>query len=123
MSTEPDTGADSDSLFTVRRERRMTRAHAALWTVILVATVADVLLTMVGTANGLQEGNALVRAMMGAFGPAGLWLVKFGAMAWLVAGWSLLSDRNASVFLGLFAAVTVAVTVHNTLLVLGSGLL
>ncbi|MFB6297171.1 MAG: DUF5658 family protein [Salinirussus sp.] len=95
----------------------MTRAHAVLWAVILVATVADVVLTMVGTAGGLAEGNALVRTMMAAMGPAGLWLVKFAAMVWLVGGWSLLSDRNATVFLGLFAAVTVAVTAHNSLLV------
>ena len=56
---------------------------------------------------------------MAAFGPAGLWLVKFAAMCWLVAGWALLSDRNAAVFLGLFAAVTLTVTAHNAVLVLG----
>ncbi len=112
-------GRPDEPLFTVRRARRMTRVHATLWTVILATTVADVLLTMVGTAAGLQEGNVLVRASMAAFGPAGLWLVKFAAMCWLVAGWALLSDRNAAVFLGLFAAVTLAVTVHNTALVFG----
>jgi hypothetical protein len=55
--------------------------------------------------------------MLSAFGPAGLWLVNFAAMCWLVTGWALLSDRNATVFLGLFAAVTTAVSVHNALVV------
>jgi len=50
---------------------------------------------------------------------AGLWLVKFGAMCWLVAGWALLSDRNASIFLGLFAAVTTVVAADNAVLVVG----
>jgi len=100
----------------VPRERRMTRTHAALWAVILLATAADVVLTLVGTGAGLAEGNLVVRAALSAVGPAGLWLVKFGAMLWLVAGWALLSDRNAAVFLALFAAVTVAVTVYNAAL-------
>ena len=111
----------SESLLTVRRERKMTRTHALLWTHILAATVADILLTMAGTAGGLQEGNAVVRTMMGAFGPAGLWLVKFGAMVWLVGGWSFLSDRNAAIFLALFATVTVVVTVYNAALLVDTG--
>lgn len=113
--------ADQDRLLTPRRERRMTRTHAALWTVILTATVADVMLTLAGTGAGLREGNVVVRTLMGAFGPAGLWLVKFAAMCWLVAGWALLSDRNAAVFLGLFAAVTSAVTVYNGLVLVAAG--
>ncbi|WP_340099325.1 DUF5658 family protein [Salinibaculum salinum] len=114
-------GDRQQPLFTLRRTRRMTRTHAALWTLILAATVADILLTMVGTAWGLQEGNVVVRAMMGAFGPAGLWLVKFAAMVWLVSGWAVLSDRNAAIFLALFAAVTVSVTVYNAVLLVDTG--
>ena len=94
-------------------ERRMTRTHAILWGLILVTTVADVVLTMVGTANGLAEGNLVVAAALGGLGLAGLWLVKFAAMVWLVAGWTLLSDRNAAVFLALFAIVTTAVVLRN----------
>jgi uncharacterized membrane protein len=103
----------------VPRERRLTRAHAVLWAVIVAATAADILLTMTGLALGYREGNAVVRHMIGAFGPAGLFAVKFAAMCWLVAGWALLSDRDAAVFLGLFAVVTVGVTVHNAVLLLG----
>jgi hypothetical protein len=111
--------ADDESLFTLRRERRMTRTHAVLWAVILAATVADVLLTMTGLARGFEEGNVVVATLLGEFGLAGLWLVKFAAMVWLVGGWALLSDRNAAVFLGLFAAVTLTVVVYNTALLLG----
>ena len=111
------------SLLAFRRERRMTSRHAVLWVLILAATVADILLTMAGLASGLQEGNAVVRAMMGAFGPAGLWLVKFGAMVWLVGGWAFLSDRNAAIFLALFATVTVVVTIYNAVLLVDAGVI
>jgi len=72
----------------------------------------------VGVSSGLGEGNPVVGILMGAFGPAGLWVVKFLAMVWLVAGWAYLSDRNASIFLALFAIVTILVTAHNALLIL-----
>ena len=114
--------ADEGSEFSLPRQRRMTETHAVLWTVV-VATVGDVLLTMAGMGLGLREGNAVVRLMMGAFGPAGLWVVKFLAMCWLVAGWTLLSDRDASIFLALFAVVTVSVTGYNAVLIVESGLL
>jgi len=104
---------NQESLLTFRRRRRMTRTHAVLWALILTATVGDILLTLVGTGSGLQEGNAVVATLMGAFGPAGLWLVKFLAMVWLVGGWAFLSDRNAAIFLALFATVTAVVTVYN----------
>ncbi|ELZ22381.1 hypothetical protein C475_17753 [Halosimplex carlsbadense 2-9-1] len=119
QSSVPD-GREQDRLFVRRRERRMTRTHAALWVVILATTAADIVLTMVGLAGGLPEGNPVVRAMVASFGPAGLWTVKFAATCWLVAGWSLLSDRNASVFLGLFAAVTSLVVVNNAVAVFGA---
>jgi hypothetical protein len=116
-------GATQELLLTLRRERRMTRTHAVLWALIIAATVGDILLTLVGTAGGLQEGNAVVSVMMGAFGPAGLWLVKFLAMVWLVGGWAFLSDRNAAIFLALFATVTVVVTVYNAVLIVDTGVL
>lgn len=121
MEADPEQGDRAgDPLLTPRLEREMTRSHAALWTVILAATSADIVLTMVGLAGGLREGNVLVRAAIAELGVPGLWLVKFGAMVWLVAGWALLSDRNATVFLALFAVVTVGVVVHNAVVVLGA---
>lgn len=96
----------------------MSSTHASLWTLILVTTVADILLTMVGLRLGLQEGNVVVHAMMAQFGLTGLWLVKFLAMCWLVVGWVMLSERNATIFLGLFAAVTLVTVVNNAVLVL-----
>lgn len=97
---------------------RMTAAHAVLWTVVIVATVGDILLTMTGLTVGLQEGNVVVGTMLAEFGLAGFWLVKFGAMLWLVAGWRLLSERNATVFLALFAIVTLAVVAYNSITIL-----
>lgn len=94
----------------------MTRPHAVLWSVILLATVADILLTMIGVANGLQEGNVVVAAALAEFGIAGLWLVKFAAMVWLVVGWALLSDRDATIFLALFAGVTLSVVGYNVVI-------
>jgi len=105
-----------DALLTLRRERRMTRVHFLLWCLILATTVADILQTMIGLEAGLREGNVVLATMLAEFGLAGLWLVKFAAMAWLVAGWALLDDRNAAVFLALFGAVTGAVVVSNSLL-------
>jgi hypothetical protein len=103
---------------TLWREHDLSHTHAVLWTVILVATVGDILLTMTGLTVGLQEGNAVVSAMLAEFGLAGLWVVKFGAMLWLVAGWRLLSERNATVFLALFAVVTLAVVAYNSVTIL-----
>jgi hypothetical protein len=104
---------EDTQLFTVRREREMTRTHAILWGVVLVATVLDVVTTILGLERGLTEGNVVVGWLVETLGLPGLWLVKFGAMVWLVGGWVLLSDRNASIFLGLFATVTVATVVSN----------
>ncbi|ACV48101.1 MULTISPECIES: DUF5658 family protein [Halomicrobium] len=111
-----------ESLLPVRREREMTRTHSVLWSAILVATVLDVLTTMVGLERGLREGNAVVAAAIDALGLPGLWLVKFAAMVWLVGGWALLSDRDAAIFLALFAVVTVATVVANTATLLGVAL-
>lgn len=108
-----------DALLTLRRERTMIRTHAVLWAVILVTTVADILLTMIGLEAGLREGNIVVATLLREFGLAGLWVVKFAAMLWLVCGWALLDDRNAAIFLGLFATVTAAVVVSNLLLLFG----
>ena len=90
-----------------------------LWAVVLVATVLDVVTTMVGLARGFGEGNPVVAAAVDTVGLPGLWLVKFAAMVWLVGGWALLSDRNAAIFLALFAVVTVATVVVNLLTLLG----
>jgi len=70
MDVEPSTlDATGDSgerpLFTLRRERRMTRTHAVLWGTILITTAADILFTVVGLANGLREGDAVVGHLAG----------------------------------------------------------
>lgn len=115
-----ESGSITSWLEKIPVEREMTDTHAVLWTAILIATVVDIILTLVGVGTGLGEGNPVVRALMGAFGVAGLYIVKFLAMVWLVAGWTLLSDRNASIFLALFAIVTILVTAHNSVLILAA---
>jgi hypothetical protein len=102
-------------------DQELTRTHAALWAVILAATAMDIVLTMTGLGLGLQEGNVLVRRAIAAFGPAGLFVVKAAAMAWLVGGWLFLSERNATIFLALFAVVTVTVSGYNAVLIVQSG--
>jgi len=114
VAGEDETGTPGESPF----YRDMTETHAVLWTVVVVATVADVVMTLTGLSNGLQEGNPVVRTMVGTFGVAGLWGVKFLAMCWLVAGWALLSDWKATVFLGIFAVVTLAVVLNNAAVLL-----
>ena len=115
---QPESPGLAWSLLPFEPTGRMTRTHAALWGLILATTVADTILTLVGIERGLGEGNVVVRTMLAEFGLAGLWLVKFAAMCWLVVGWRLLSERNASIFLGLFALVTTAVAIYNATLVL-----
>lgn len=39
-------------------------------------------------------------------------------MLWLVAGWRPLSERNATVFLALFAVVTLVVVAYNSATIL-----
>jgi len=123
LSVPPNRGlmldSADDGLLTLRRERRLTRTHAVLWAIILTTTVADILLTMAGLATGFSEGNVVVATMLDQFGLAGLFLVKFAAMAWLVGGWALLDDRNAAVFLALFATVTGGVVSYNAALLFG----
>lgn len=96
----------------------MTEEHVVLWTVIVVATVADIVLTLTGLAAGAREGNVVVRVLMAELGLAGLWLVKFLAMLWLVAGWWLLSEWKATIFLALFGIVTLLVVANNVIVLL-----
>lgn len=100
------------------RDAGMSENDVVLWTVVLVATGGDVLLTLAGLAAGLQEGNVVVRTALAALGLPGFWLVKFLALCWLVVGWTLLPDRQGSAFLAIFALVTLAVVLNNALTIL-----
>lgn len=120
MTTDTASAAtDEDRRFDRRLSGRMTETDAVLWTVVLVVTVADVVTTISGLANGLQEGNVVVREMIESFGLAGFWVVKFLALCWLVAGWHLLSDRKGTAFLAVFGLVTMVVVFHNAMTMLG----
>lgn len=91
-------------------------AEAVLWGVLLVVMTADVVLTLAGLQQGLSEGNAVVRAAIDAFGPAGLWLIKGGAVGLGVVAASAVSSRVKPLIpLALAIPTSFAVAVNLTL--------
>lgn len=100
-------------------ERRMTESHAVLWTVVIVASVFDVLTTMTGLEHGLREGNAVARAFIETYGAPGIGLLKFVALVGLVVTWGVLSDRRATIGLAAFAVVAVVTIALNAVTLLG----
>lgn len=97
----------------------MSETDAVLWTVVLVASIADVVTTISGLALGLGEGNVVVRSMIESLGLAGFWIVKFVALVVLVVSWSALPERTATAFLAVFSLVTLSVVLHNAVTLLG----
>jgi hypothetical protein len=95
--------------------RRLTRVHALLWGLVFGATAVDTVSTLVGLHVGLTEGNPVVVALLEAFGPAGLLVVKLPALLTVGTAWLALSRRNAAIALGLFGAVTSLVVANNVL--------
>ncbi|MFB6179376.1 MAG: DUF5658 family protein [Halorientalis sp.] len=100
-------------------ERDLTESHAVLWSVILVASVFDILTTMRGIALGLQEGNAVARAFMATYGTPGIGLLKFSALVALAITWWVLPDRPATVVLTGFAVLSVLTIGLNALTLAG----
>src|SRR6056297_763804 len=98
--------SDGDPTVLRRVERQLSESEAVLWTVILVATVFDVLTTMRGLALGFEEGNAVARAFIETYGNPGLGLLKFVALVVLVLAWWELPERQATLVLGGFAVIS-----------------
>lgn len=101
--------------------RRIGRALAArerlLWTVALVALLADLVLTYYGLGRGFSEGNPIARVVMARFGFAALGVLKGLALAVGVAGWLVLPRRvQAVVPLALALPWTLAVLSNVVLL-------
>lgn len=101
------------------RWRDLSETHAVLWTVIIVAAVFDIVTTLVGLQVGLQEGNAIARAFIATYGTPGIGGLKFAALVILVVTWAVLPDRPATIVLGGFAVVSLAVVAMNALTLLG----
>lgn len=94
-----------------------TAVERALWTVVLVASLADVALTVVGLHAGLPETNPLVVAAIERFGPVALVGLKAVAIAVGLAGWAAVAPAyRGLVPLGL-ALVWVVATANNVVAV------
>jgi uncharacterized membrane protein len=98
-----------------RLERNLTESHAVLWSVIIVASVFDILTTITGLSNGLQEGNAVARAFIETYGTPGLGMLKFSALLLLLLTWAALPDRDAELVLTGFALVSLVTVVLNAM--------
>lgn len=96
-------------------ERNLTESHAVLWSVIIVASVFDILTTITGLSKGLAEGNAVARAFMETYGTPGLGLLKFSALLLLLLAWAGLPDRDAELVLTGFALVSLVTVVLNAM--------
>lgn len=118
VTADPDAPATRESRLDAPLARHMSETDAVLWSVVIVATVADVVTTISGLSLGLGEGNVVVREMIATLGLAGFWLVKFCALAALATGWALLPERKATAFLAVFALVTMGVVLSNAVTLL-----
>jgi|GEM_PF-1265237 len=97
----------------IRLERSLPESDAVLWTVVLLASVFDVLTTMTGLARGVAEGNAVAQAFLSAYGTPGIGLLKFSALVVVVVMWATLPDRYGVVVLQAFALVSLLVVALN----------
>jgi len=107
---------DEDDVSTFWRfERQLTESHAVLWSVIIVASVFDIVTTITGLEEGFQEGNAVARAFIETYGTPGLGMLKFSALLLLLLAWAALPDREAEIVLAGFAIVSLVTVVLNAL--------
>jgi len=106
--------------FGVFRERRLSESHTVLWSVVVVASLFDVVTTMVGLKQGLAEGNTVARAFIATYGTPGIGLLKFSALVVVVVAWASLDDRRATAVLAGFALVSLVVVASNALTLAGA---
>lgn len=102
-----------DSKVVWRAHRRLSESHAVLWTVVILASVFDIVTTIVGLDQGLREGNTVARAFIATYGAPGVGLLKFSALVLVVLLWAALPDRYATVVLATFAWVSLLVVAVN----------
>ena len=95
------------------RARPLSESHAVLWSVVLVASVFDIVTTIVGLAGGADEGNAVAWAFLETYGTPGIGLLKFSALLVVALLWWRLPDRYATVVLSAFALVSLLVVALN----------
>ena len=100
-------------------ERRLSESHTVLWTVVILASLFDVVTTMVGLERGLGEGNAVARAFIETYGTPGIGLLKFSALLVVVVLWAWFDDRRATAVLAAFAVVSLLVVAANAIALAG----
>ncbi|MBX0324139.1 DUF5658 family protein [Halomicroarcula sp. F13] len=96
-------------------ERQLSESHAVLWTVVILASLFDIVTTIVGLERGLTEGNAVARAFVETYGTPGIGLLKFSALVLVVVCWAWFDDRRATAVLAAFALVSLLVVASNAL--------
>ena len=94
-------------------ERQLSESHTVLWAVVILASLFDVVTTIVGLGIGLDEGNAIARAFIETYGTSGIGLLKFSALVVVVVSWAWFDDRRATAVLTGFAVVSIVVVALN----------
>ena len=93
----------------------LSEADAVLWAVVIVASVFDIVTTIVGIAHGADEANRVAVAFLETYGTTGIGLLKFSALVVVTLAWWRLDDQRASVVLLTFALVSLLVVALNAL--------
>ncbi|WP_331232456.1 DUF5658 family protein [Natronorarus salvus] len=101
--------------------RTLARHERALWAVVVLAAIADILLTYHGLQIGLTEANPVARGAIEGYGYWTMVALKGGALTIGVACWAVLPDRFSPVIpLGLAIPWVVASAINLTLILLVS---
>jgi hypothetical protein len=95
-------------------ERTLPESDAVLWTVVILASVLDVVTTMVGVGRGVPEGNVVARVFMETYGTPGVGLLKFSALVVVTVGWFVLPERYGTAGLQGMALASLVVVALNT---------
>jgi len=107
------TGDERDASLRPTLKRQLSESHAVLWSVVIVASVFDIVTTIVGIYHGAPEGNPVALAFMKTYGTPGIGLLKFSVLVLVVFLWATLPDRYATAVLSAFALVSLAVVGIN----------
>jgi hypothetical protein len=101
-------------------ERSLPESDAVRWTVVILASVLDVVTTIVGIGRGFPEGNVVARVFVETYGTPGIGLLKFSALVVVSVGWVVLPHRYATAGLqGMALASLVVVALTTATLAVG----
>lgn len=94
-------------------QRPLPESEAVLWAVVILASIFDVVTTIVGLERGFAEGNAIARAFLETYGTPGIGLLKFSALVVVVLLWVALPERYGTAILQGMAVVSLVVVALN----------